>query len=263
MRKWQRMDRQALAQRARCTTSVPAAWSTERLKPGAAGLARSDAVRARHAPGAGCARVGRARSRRTCARDDRLPAPLGPGVPRPCRPRGGSRPPTRCARRRRRPSAQRCGEGAHEEYVPDARPPRRPVDVDRVRRAHLAAWSASHIQLWSTSAACMVLRAAGRHSAERAPDDTGARRLRAGYTWGMSIRLSDVRLFAPTKNLTLFLTITKVWVPGATAYDQRVLQPAADSTSPVSSLAPRKHTKQVVPPATHGVHLRRARQRSR
>jgi hypothetical protein len=72
------------------------------------------------------------------------------------------------------------------------------------------------------------------------PDDTGARHVRAGYTWGMSIRLSDVRLFAPTKNLTLFLTITKVWVPGATAYDR--LQPGGFDIAGFS-LAPRKHTK--------------------
>jgi hypothetical protein len=72
------------------------------------------------------------------------------------------------------------------------------------------------------------------------PDASGERHVRAGYTWGMSVRLGDVRLFAPSKNMTLFLTISKVWVPGGTAYDR--LQPGGFDIAGFS-LAPRKHRK--------------------
>jgi hypothetical protein len=72
------------------------------------------------------------------------------------------------------------------------------------------------------------------------PDGTGHREIRAGYTWGMSVRLGDVRLFAPSKNLTLFLTVTKVWMPGGNAYDR--LQPGGIDIAGFS-LAPRKHGK--------------------
>jgi len=71
------------------------------------------------------------------------------------------------------------------------------------------------------------------------PDGEGHREIRTGYTWGMSVRLSDVRLFAPTKNLTLFLTITKVWVTGET-YGR--LAPGGYDIAGFS-LAPRKHRK--------------------
>jgi hypothetical protein len=46
------------------------------------------------------------------------------------------------------------------------------------------------------------------------PDDHGGRRFTLGYTWGVSVRLMDMRLAAPTKNVTLFLNVTKVWVGG-------------------------------------------------
>jgi hypothetical protein len=72
------------------------------------------------------------------------------------------------------------------------------------------------------------------------PDASGERHVRAGYTWGLSVRLGEVRLFAPSKNMTLFLTISKVWVPGGTAYDR--LQPGGFDIAGFS-LAPRKHTK--------------------
>jgi hypothetical protein len=42
--------------------------------------------------------------------------------------------------------------------------------------------------------------------------DRGGRRVTLGYTWGVSVRLMDMRLGAPTKNVTLFLNVTKVWV---------------------------------------------------
>lgn len=46
------------------------------------------------------------------------------------------------------------------------------------------------------------------------PDTVGGRRLTIGYTWGISVRLADVRIGAPTKNLTLFVNLSKVWVTG-------------------------------------------------
>jgi hypothetical protein len=69
------------------------------------------------------------------------------------------------------------------------------------------------------------------------PNGYGGREIRAGYTWGLSVRLSDVRLFAPTKNLTLFLSITKVWVNGPTTGQL----PGGSFDIAGFSLAPRKH----------------------
>jgi hypothetical protein len=69
-----------------------------------------------------------------------------------------------------------------------------------------------------------------------APESGGNRRVTLGYTWGLSIRLADVRLAAPTRNMSLFLTMSKVWVNGG-AQDQM----AARSAQIVGlSLAPRK-----------------------
>ena len=47
------------------------------------------------------------------------------------------------------------------------------------------------------------------------PDGDGGRRIALGYTWGVSVRLVDLRLAAPTKNLTLFLNVSKVWLSDA------------------------------------------------
>ena len=44
------------------------------------------------------------------------------------------------------------------------------------------------------------------------PDGYGGRRVAIGYTWGLSIRLGDVRMGAPTKNMTVFLNISKVFL---------------------------------------------------
>jgi hypothetical protein len=44
------------------------------------------------------------------------------------------------------------------------------------------------------------------------PNGRGGRSVTLGYTWGLSLRLADVRVGAPTKNLTLFLNVTKVFV---------------------------------------------------
>ena len=62
------------------------------------------------------------------------------------------------------------------------------------------------------------------------------REIRAGYTWGMSVRLRDIRLFSPTRNMTLFLTMSKVWVTGGT-FDR--LAPGGFDIAGFS-LAPRK-----------------------
>jgi hypothetical protein len=72
------------------------------------------------------------------------------------------------------------------------------------------------------------------------PDANGYRQIKAGYTWGLSVRLGDVRLFAPSKNMTLFLTVAKVWVPGGTAYDR--LRPGGLDIAGFS-LTRRKHRK--------------------
>jgi hypothetical protein len=71
------------------------------------------------------------------------------------------------------------------------------------------------------------------------PNGVGGREIRAGYTWGLSVRLSDVRLFAPTKNLTLFVSITKVWVNGLKTGQL----PGGSYDIAGFSLAPRKHKK--------------------
>jgi len=44
------------------------------------------------------------------------------------------------------------------------------------------------------------------------PDGEGGRQVELGYTWGLSIRLGDVRISAPTKNMTVFLNISKVFL---------------------------------------------------
>ena len=42
------------------------------------------------------------------------------------------------------------------------------------------------------------------------PDGYGGRQIALGYTWGLSFRLGDVRMGAPTKNMTVFLNVSKV-----------------------------------------------------
>ena len=69
------------------------------------------------------------------------------------------------------------------------------------------------------------------------PDGRGSHQLRPGYTWGVSVRLVDMRLVSPTKNMTLFLTVAKVWVTGGNAYDR--LAPGGYDIAGFS-LAPRK-----------------------
>jgi hypothetical protein len=69
------------------------------------------------------------------------------------------------------------------------------------------------------------------------PDGRGSHEFRPGYTWGISVRLADLRLVSPTKNMTLFLTVAKVWVTGGSAYDR--LAPGGYDIAGFS-IAPRK-----------------------
>ena len=46
------------------------------------------------------------------------------------------------------------------------------------------------------------------------PDGNGGRKVSLGYTWGVSLRLADVGIGTPNKNLTLFLNVTKLFVAG-------------------------------------------------
>jgi hypothetical protein len=46
------------------------------------------------------------------------------------------------------------------------------------------------------------------------PDGYGGRKVSLGYTWGASLRLADVRVGAQSKNFTLFLNVTKLFVSG-------------------------------------------------
>ena len=48
------------------------------------------------------------------------------------------------------------------------------------------------------------------------PDVNGDRRLTLGYTWGLSVRLADVALFGRSKDMTLFLNVSKVWTATGT-----------------------------------------------
>ena len=43
------------------------------------------------------------------------------------------------------------------------------------------------------------------------PDAEGSRRITLGYTWGLSVRLTDMRLFG-SKDMTLFVNVSKVWL---------------------------------------------------
>jgi hypothetical protein len=47
------------------------------------------------------------------------------------------------------------------------------------------------------------------------PDGYGGRRATLGYTWGLSVRLADLRMGAPTRNVTLFLNVSKVFLSSA------------------------------------------------
>jgi hypothetical protein len=68
------------------------------------------------------------------------------------------------------------------------------------------------------------------------PDAGGGRRVTLGYTWGLSVRIGDVSLGAP-RNMTLFLTMSKVWIGG----EASAAQPAAGGFQVIGlSLAARK-----------------------
>jgi hypothetical protein len=46
------------------------------------------------------------------------------------------------------------------------------------------------------------------------PDGGDSRRITLAYTWGFSVRLAEVRMFGPNKDMTLFLNMSKAWVNG-------------------------------------------------
>ncbi len=50
------------------------------------------------------------------------------------------------------------------------------------------------------------------------PQGDGSRRMELGYTWGLSIRLTDVRLLG-SKEMTLFMNVSKVWLSGGGSSD--------------------------------------------
>ena len=68
------------------------------------------------------------------------------------------------------------------------------------------------------------------------PDVAGTHQIRVGYTWGLSVRLVDLKLFGTQKNTTLFLSIAKCWTMGSAA-DQ--LNPGGFDIAGFS-IAPRK-----------------------
>jgi hypothetical protein len=70
----------------------------------------------------------------------------------------------------------------------------------------------------------------------RMPDVAGTHQIRVGYTWGLSVRLVDLKLFGTQKNTTLFLSIAKCWTMGNAA-DQ--LNPGGFDIAGFS-IAPRK-----------------------
>lgn len=70
----------------------------------------------------------------------------------------------------------------------------------------------------------------------RVPTGSGSYETRVGYTWGISVRLTDVRLFAPSRNLTLFVSLTKCWIAGGAT--SALTSPTLDLVG--FSLAPRK-----------------------
>jgi hypothetical protein len=67
------------------------------------------------------------------------------------------------------------------------------------------------------------------------PDGAGGRRVTLGYTWGISVRLTDARLFGQ-KDMTLFLNVSKVWVNGSSSANAN----ARGFDAIGFSLAPRK-----------------------
>jgi hypothetical protein len=68
------------------------------------------------------------------------------------------------------------------------------------------------------------------------PDNDGSRRITLGYTWGLSVRLTDMRLFGG-KDMTLFVNLSKVWV--ASGADDRASARGYDIVG--FSIAPRKN----------------------
>jgi hypothetical protein len=70
----------------------------------------------------------------------------------------------------------------------------------------------------------------------RVPTGPTTHETRLGYTWGFSVRLMDVRLLGPTRNATLFISVTKCWTAGSGS--PALADPGFDLVG--FSLAPRK-----------------------
>ena len=66
------------------------------------------------------------------------------------------------------------------------------------------------------------------------PTDNGGHRVTFGYSWGASVRLTDLRLGGAMKNATLFLNVSKVWMGSGerSANDQRGYDMVGFSISP-------------------------------
>jgi hypothetical protein len=54
------------------------------------------------------------------------------------------------------------------------------------------------------------------------PDGQGGRRVTFGYTWGVSVRLIDLGLSSSTKNMTLFINVSKVWLGSGEVAGQKM-----------------------------------------
>ena len=64
------------------------------------------------------------------------------------------------------------------------------------------------------------------------PDGRGSRRLELGYTWGVSVRLADMRLFGG-REMTLFVNFTKVWVETGSATGRQAYDIVGFSVAPL------------------------------
>lgn len=66
------------------------------------------------------------------------------------------------------------------------------------------------------------------------PDGENSRRITLGYTWGLSYRLTDVRLFS-SKDMTLFVNVSRVWLAGASDAQGSSYTIAGFSLAPIKS----------------------------
>ena len=105
----------------------------------------------------------------------------------------------------------------------DAERPRHSSFLTRIHLDGLWTTAASHNRFYGIVGSHMTLVDVGRLQVFgppgvlvlSVPDTGGSRRITLGYTWGLSVRLADVRLLGPTKDMTLFLNVSKVWTAGS------------------------------------------------